>query len=136
MTANKSRRRQQQDGTQSLNIIFMEIIEKLMGDSTSFLFHNQPTRQDAPNYRDLIRNPIALKDMKNKSKRNEYKDRQAFEADIQLMVSNAIQFNGELHYIATLAKGLQLKAEEELEAKRGDIETMECVIRMDGGLQI
>ena len=114
----------------------MEIIEKLMANENSYLFHNQPTRQDAPNYRDLIRQPIALKDMKNKSKRNEYKDKSSFEADINLMVSNAILFNGEQHYIAEMACELRALAEEELKAKKGDIETMECVIRMDGAVQI
>lgn len=75
-----------------------------MSSDKSYLFHNQPTRQDAPNYRDLIKQPIALKDMKNKSKRNEYKERASFEADVALMVANAVQFNGEYHPIASLAR--------------------------------
>ena len=45
--------------------------------------------------------------MKNKSKRNEYKESAAFLADIELMVSNAEKFNGPTHYIAALAKSLQ-----------------------------
>lgn len=68
----------------------MEIIEKLMMSEKSYFFHNQPTRQDVPTYRDVVKQPIALKDMKNKSKRNEYKDRITFEADITLMVNNAV----------------------------------------------
>ena len=39
------------------------------------IFYNQVTKQDAPTYKDIIKNPIALKDMKNKAKRNEYKNR-------------------------------------------------------------
>jgi len=40
LTSNKSRRRQQQDGTQSLNNIFMDIVDKLMESEDSYLFHN------------------------------------------------------------------------------------------------
>ena len=38
-------------------------------------FHNQVSRQDAPNYKEKIKYPIALKDMKNKTKRYDYKNR-------------------------------------------------------------
>ena len=110
----------------------MEIIDILSDQEGAYLFHNQPTRQDAPNYRDHIRNPIALKDLKNKSKRNEYKDRDGFLADLALMVDNCEKFNGTVHWITNVAKTLEQRAIKEIDGKRGDIETMECVIKMDG----
>ena len=70
--------------------------------------------------------------MKNRAKRNEYKDRAAFEGDVGLMVTNAITFNGPAHFITNLAQKLQSKALLAIEGKKGDIETMECVIKMDG----
>lgn len=109
----------------------MDIVDKLMESEDSYLFHNQPTRSDAPNYRDIIISPIALKDMKNKSKRNEYKDRAMFENDIALMVSNAERFNGPLNQISEIARELQSRAQALLDKRAGDIETMECVIKMD-----
>ena len=57
------------------------------------------TKQDAPNYRDLIKKPICLKDMKNRTKRNEYKGREDFLRDIELMRNNSQIFNGTLHPI-------------------------------------
>ena len=69
----------------------------------------------------MIRCPIALKDMKNKAKRNEYKESAAFLADISLMVSNAELFNGAAHQIAVMARDLKAKAEEQIENKKGDI---------------
>ena len=69
--------------------------------------------------------------MKNKSKRNEYKDRAMFENDIALMVSNAERFNGPLNQISEIARELQSRAQALLDKRAGDIETMECVIKMD-----
>lgn len=57
------------------------------------------TRQDAPNYRDFIKRPICLKDMKIKTKRNEYKNRDEFKADVELMRKNTEIFNGLQHSI-------------------------------------
>ena len=69
----------------------------------------------------MIRCPIALKDMKNKAKRNEYKESAAFLSDISLMVSNAELFNGAANQIAVMARDLKAKAEEQIEHKKGDI---------------
>ena len=41
--------------------------------------------------------------MKTTAKRNEYKSRGAFEADLDLMVNNAIYFNGPTDYVAITA---------------------------------
>ena len=92
------------------------------------MFQNQPTRQDAPNYREIIKQPIALKDMKNKCKRHEYSSRANFEADLELMVSNSEQFNGVTHYISQLARDIQTRALHLMNNKKGDIGAMECVI--------
>ena len=74
--------------------------------------------------------------MKNKARRNEYKSSQAFEGDLALMASNASLFNGSQHPIALGAVKLQTIASADIEVRRGDIENMECVIRMDGAVQI
>lgn len=71
---NKSQRKRQQACDQALNQIFMEILEEMWNMDKHGIFHNQVTKQDAPTYKDVIKNPIAMKDMKNKCKRNEYKN--------------------------------------------------------------
>ena len=65
------------------------------------------TKQEAPNYRDLIKKPIALKDMKSTSKRNEYKCSEELMMDVRLMRQNAEIFNGMEHPISKLAKELE-----------------------------
>ena len=69
--------------------------------------------------------------MKNKAKRNEYKESAAFLADLELMVANAVLFNGAMSYITVQAKTLHQKAVEQIDVKRGDIEAMECAIKMN-----
>lgn len=70
-------------------------------------FHNQVTKQDAPNYRAMVQRPICLKDMKNRAKRNEYKNREELLADIALMRGNTELFNGPAHYITQKAMELE-----------------------------
>ena len=65
------------------------------------------TNKEAPSYRDLIRKPICLKDMKNRTKRNEYKSRDELLQDIELMRNNAEIFNGKMNPISELACELE-----------------------------
>ena len=45
--------------------------------------------------------------MKNRAKRNEYKNRDELQADIALMRSNTELFNGPSHYITQKAQELE-----------------------------
>ena len=87
------------------------------------------TRQEAPNYRDIVKVPICLRDMKNKTKRNEYKNREKFMEDVMLMRMNAVQFNGEFHPVSKIAFQLEDLARSEIEAKKGEIENLEFVVK-------
>ena len=95
-------------------------------------FHNQVTKQDAPNYRDLIKKPIALKDMRNKAKRNEYKSAQEFIEDVELMQLNASLFNGPVHLITKIATTLKEAAERELKEKSDEIVNLETLVKESG----
>jgi Bromodomain len=57
-------------------------------------------RKDAPNYYDIIKNPIDLTQIKNKAKRIEYFTKDQLLADFQLLVDNAMIFNGQTSAIA------------------------------------
>ena len=81
-TASKSRHRRQMEPVQNLNHIFMDIIDFLSIQPCAYWFVTPPSNRDAPNYRDRIKNPIALRDMKNRTKRNEYKGREMLLQDI------------------------------------------------------
>ena len=92
-------------------------------------FHNQVTKQDAPNYRDLIKKPVSIKDMKNRCKRNEYKSSQELMADVQMMKLNAEVYNGGLHSISKLAGDLTNLCERLLERRKDEILNLETLVR-------
>lgn len=60
-----------------------------------------------------------------KTKRNDYKNREQFLADVKLMKDNAITFNGEVSEIAKIAIRLEATAHVALEARKGEIVDLE-----------
>ena len=59
-----------------------------------------------PGYSDVIQQPIDLKTMMDKNQRNLYRSRADLQGDLDLMVKNAITFNGENHEISKLGREL------------------------------
>ena len=89
----QSRRRQQSEDT-ALNEIFERIIDACIRADRSKLFVAPVKKKDAPNYYDVIKEPIDLTTMKNKSKRQEYIKKDQFLSDFYLLHKNAETFNG------------------------------------------
>ncbi|KAJ6601377.1 hypothetical protein DFH09DRAFT_1490642 [Mycena vulgaris] len=58
-----------------------------------FLHPVDPLRDHAPNYFDVIKEPIDLGTMSHKLEEGKYPDRFAFQADFRLMMSNAKRYN-------------------------------------------
>ena len=94
-----SRRRQQNEET-ALNDIFVKIIDSCINFDATKIFHYPVKRKDAPNYYDVIKNPIDLTSMKNKAKRGEYLSKENFLADMELLRKNAEFYNGVTGQIA------------------------------------
>ncbi|KAM0790771.1 hypothetical protein ACM66B_004621 [Microbotryomycetes sp. NB124-2] len=63
------------------------------GHLCSGLFIELPSRKDYPDYYVLIRNPISLKEIRRKINMGQYLNPQAFEADVHLMLQNAMTYN-------------------------------------------
>ncbi|EIW87115.1 TATA-binding protein associated factor Taf2 [Coniophora puteana RWD-64-598 SS2] len=66
-----------------------------------------PVRDHAPNYYNVIKNPMDLSTMNAKVENGKYKDRFAFESDFRLMISNAKRYNPAGTYAHTEALGLE-----------------------------
>ncbi|KAJ3615461.1 hypothetical protein Zmor_016400 [Zophobas morio] len=60
----------------------------------SDLFVKIPSKRDYPDYAAIVKNPIALKPMKNKILEGKYKSVKDFEQDMLLMADNAKLYNG------------------------------------------
>jgi len=70
--------------------------------------------------------------MKNKTKRNEYKNSQDFLEDIELMRRNTQIYNGELHPISVLANELESYAKSVVQSKIEEILTLETLVKEVG----
>jgi transcription initiation factor TFIID subunit 2 len=66
---------------------------KLNKHSQLFLQPVDPIRDHAPNYFDIIKQPMDISTMGAKLEAGHYKDRFAFEADFRLMILNAQEYN-------------------------------------------
>lgn len=96
------------------------------------LFHNQVTKKDAANYRDIVSRPICLKDIKNKTKRNEYKMRSEVLEDLELMKNNSLIFNGPMHPVTQKAQELLEYANKLVIKKDGEIVNLETLVKEGG----
>ncbi|KAJ7292844.1 hypothetical protein C8J57DRAFT_1444279 [Mycena rebaudengoi] len=70
-------------------------LKKLLSHKNAAIFLHpvDPLRDHAPNYFDVIKDPIDLGTISHKLEEGKYADRFAFQADFQLMMSNAKQYN-------------------------------------------
>ncbi len=121
-------RRRQQSGQALLNEVFGNIIDSSICFDKTKVFHQQVKKKDAPNYYDVIKNPICLMDMKNKAKRQEYMTKDSLVKDIALMRENAERFNGPQHPIAFQARDLEQHAHDKLSELEQDIKNFELLV--------
>ncbi|KAG2155663.1 TATA-binding protein associated factor Taf2 [Suillus clintonianus] len=80
-------------------------LKKLTMHKSAVLFMQpvDPVRDHAPNYYEVIKNPMDLSTMGAKVEAGMYKDRFAFEGDFRLMIANAKQYNPSGTYAHTEA---------------------------------
>lgn len=73
-------------------------------------FQVQVSSKDYPDYKDRIMRPIAMKDMRMKTRRFEYKSSAQFVEDFTLMKENAAAYNGPAHWVVGIAGALEQEA--------------------------
>ena len=82
----------------------------------AFLKPVDPQALNLPTYPDIIKNPMDLGTMEAKLKANEYNSVNEYIADLNLIVDNAITFNGAQHPVAQ--SGTMLRAHAAAQLKR------------------
>ncbi|KAG5645341.1 hypothetical protein DXG03_006403 [Asterophora parasitica] len=106
-----------QSGGMSLNDIraCRNALKKLKANKHAFAFNQpvDPIRDHAPNYFDVIKDPMDLSTMGAKLEEGMYKDRFAFEADFHLMISNAKLYNVAGSYVHNEAISLEIFFEKQ-----------------------
>ena len=92
----------------ALSVVLREL--SLMDDATPFL-----VAVDAgvvPDYYDVIETPVDISSMRERLQNGGYLSKDAFAADLKLMESNAVAYNGEKSVIAKMARTVVGRGEE------------------------
>lgn len=66
-----------------------------------------PVALGIPTYPSVIKNPMDLRTLEEKLKNNKYSSLQAFRSDFNLIVENAVTFNGNDHFITLQARKIE-----------------------------
>ncbi|GMS96356.1 hypothetical protein PENTCL1PPCAC_18531, partial [Pristionchus entomophagus] len=74
-------------------IFLRDILARLMRDRRFHIFNNPVEVEDAQDYYEIIARPMCLSDMMGKIDRREYRNPDQFVADINLIMSNALEYN-------------------------------------------
>lgn len=70
-----------------------DILNQLKKDGNSDLFLHRVKKSEAPDYYEVIKNPMDLGTMTKKLQKGEYKSRQTFTSDLSLIFSNCRAYN-------------------------------------------
>lgn len=109
----------------SFNEAIEDIVDNLIKFDHTKIFHNPVKRKDYKDYYELIKNPIDLSSIKNKTKRNEYKFTQQFLDDMDLLVNNSRTYNGEEHEVTLQAQRIRDFALKKIEENKDKINELE-----------
>ncbi|KAJ6623113.1 hypothetical protein B0H10DRAFT_2011228 [Mycena sp. CBHHK59/15] len=90
-------------------------LKKVLGHKHAKIFQHpvDPIRDQAPNYFDVIKDPIDLGTMLHKLEEGKYADRLAFQADFRLMMANAKLYNPPGTYAHNEAIALEIFFEKQ-----------------------
>ncbi|KAG6907341.1 hypothetical protein DXG01_009298 [Tephrocybe rancida] len=116
----KESRRQSQDTKVSFADPFFESLENLLLDLKAVTIDNHDaeaflkpvSKAEAPDYYDVISNPMDFATMLKKVKARQYKSKRDFKDDLELIWSNCLTYNAtEGHPLRPCVKRLKLKAD-------------------------
>lgn len=108
--------RKRRDTTdRQLNEIFEDIVDSCIKIDQTKIFHKPVKKKDYPDYYTIIEKPIDLYEIKNKTKRSEYKNREQFISDFNLLLKNSEIYNGDTHEVTKQAQKIYEHALEKLE---------------------
>jgi len=108
-----------------LNEIFEDIIDNVIKLDMSKLFHKPVKKKEYPDYYNIVEKPIDLGEIKNRTKRNEYKNREQFLEDLRLMAKNSVLYNGETHEVTKNVYKILETVEKKLEICKETVEKYE-----------
>ncbi|KAH0551510.1 hypothetical protein GP486_007273 [Trichoglossum hirsutum] len=87
---------------------------KRIKDAAPFLEPVDPVKLNIPTYFSIIKNPMDISTMEKKLKAEEYATVEEYVADMDLIASNAVTFNGPDHFVSAHASNLKKAFEKQL----------------------
>jgi hypothetical protein len=128
---NTCSRRRQNTPLSQFNEILTNIIDNCITFDTTRMFHVPVKKAEAPNYYDVITNPMDLSTMKAKTKRCEYNTIDEFQNDMSLIKSNSEKFNGPIHFVTTQAGSIVDRAQLLVQSDSIQLEELEVKVKED-----
>ena len=102
-----------------------DIIDYCIRHDFTKLFLQPVKKKDYPDYFEIVKSPMDLGSMKNKTKRSEYKNTKEILDDFDLMIHASELYNGDLHEVTLQARKLKGIAEEKFEESKEQIVDLE-----------
>ena len=98
-TASLFNRKRRDTPEKMFNELIEDIVDSCIKYDLTKLFHQPVKKKDYPDYYTIVKNPIDLTSMKNKTKRCEYMKTQELIDDLDLLVNNSTIYNGDQHEV-------------------------------------
>lgn len=108
---NMGSKRRQNTPESQFNEALINVIDSCITFDNTGVFHQPVKKKDVPTYYDVIKNPMDLGTLKSKAKRCEFSKVEQFQAEIKLLHTNSVQFNGPDHPITIQAGNVVERAE-------------------------
>ena len=122
-------KRKRRDTPEKLyNELIGDIIDYCIRNDFTKLFLQPVKKKDYPDYFEIVKSPMDLGSMKNKTKRSEYKNTKEILDDFDLMIHASELYNGDLHEVTLQARKLKGIAEEKFEESKEQIVDLESKI--------
>ena len=117
--------RKRADPVVVISSMFEKLIQELKQVPGSEVFHHKVREKDVPDYYSIVSQPMDLQKMRDKCMKKQYKTRNDFLEDINLIVCNSITYNGLNHSITENAHKISDMAQthfRSLESKYSKLE--------------
>ncbi|CAF4364817.1 unnamed protein product, partial [Adineta steineri] len=110
----------------AISYLFERILsEHLMNVENSWPFHHAVNKLRFKDYYDIVKTPMDLEKIKNNILKHTYRSRAAMLADVNLLYTNSVQYNGESHSITAIASKIVQTCKEQFDEHTDQFDALE-----------
>ncbi|UJR26734.1 hypothetical protein I4U23_008049 [Adineta vaga] len=101
------------------------LTDHLMNVENSWPFHHAVNKLRFKDYYDIVKTPMDLEKIKNNILKHIYRSRTAMLADVNLLYTNSVQYNGENHSITAIASKIVQTCKEQFSEHAEQFDALE-----------